>query len=154
MGCDIHTFAEKQNEDGVFEMIEGLAPFDSRSYGTFGFLAGVRNYSGVTPIAEPRGLPSDVSEEVKDEHESWSCGAHSTTWLTVAELKAFDYDANMEDRRVTKRMPGGWLNGGCTAEPGEGQSMTYRKFLGEWFFQDLQELEDAGADRVVFWFDN
>ena len=31
---------------------------------------------------------------------------------------------------------------------------TYREFLGEAFFDDLARLVAAGADRVVFWFDN
>ncbi len=31
---------------------------------------------------------------------------------------------------------------------------TYREFLGEKFFEHLANLEEAGADRVVFWFDN
>lgn len=154
MGCDIHCYAEKRNEQGVYEPIECDEPFGDRSYGIFGFLANVRNYSGVTPIADPRGIPADVSDFVKEEHASWSCDAHSASWLSTEELLAFDYDALTEDRRVTKRTSGGWLDGGCTAEPGEGKAMTYREFLGEWFFNDLEDLKKHGAERVVFWFDN
>ena len=32
--------------------------------------------------------------------------------------------------------------------------MTWRQFLGEGFMKDIAALRDAGADRVVFWFDN
>ena len=39
MGCDIHSFAEKKTQQG-WEFID-LAPFDRRSYGMYGFLAGV-----------------------------------------------------------------------------------------------------------------
>ena len=154
MGCDIHCYAEKRNEQGVYEPIEGVEAFGARVYGTFGFLADVRNYSGVTPIAEARGIPADVSEWVKAEHESWDCDAHSASWLSVQELMAFDYDAMTEDRRLTRRTAGGWLDGGCTADHGDGKAMTYREFLGEWFFNDLEDLKKHGAERIVFWFDN
>jgi hypothetical protein len=72
----------------------------------------------------------------------------------VSELLEFDYDTPMEDRRVTRQMPSGILNGGCTCEPGEGEKMTFREFLGPAFFDDLEKLKAEGADRVVFWFDN
>jgi hypothetical protein len=29
-----------------------------------------------------------------------------------------------------------------------------REFLGEWFEEALQALRVAGAERLVFWFDN
>lgn len=154
MGCDIHSNAERRNETGEWVRIPDLAPFDSRCYGTFGFLADVRNYSEVPPIAERRGIPDDVSKEVAKDYEGWSCDAHSASWLSVAELEAFDYDAIMEDRRCTKQTgPNSW-NGGSTCEPGEGKQQTFREFLGSYFFVDIEKLKEAGAERVVFWFDN
>ena len=39
-------------------------------------------------------------------------------------------------------------------EPGEGKKQTLREFLGPGFFVVLKRLQDAKADRVVFWFDN
>ena len=54
MGCDIHSYAERKTSKG-YEIIDGLHPLDWRSYGLFGFLAGVRNYSAVTPIVPRRG---------------------------------------------------------------------------------------------------
>lgn len=149
MGCDIHSFAERKNENGQWEKVPELSPFGSRSYGTFGFLADVRNYSALTPIAKRRGFPDDASREVASEYEGWGSYAHSPAWLTVAELAAFDYDAICEDRRCMRNG-----NGGSTCEPGEGRQQTYREFLGPWFFDDLKALQDAGAERVVFWFDN
>lgn len=60
MCCDIHSYAERKVgdryelvNDRVFPTEYGAphsAPFDWRSYGMYGFLAGVRNYSEVTPI--------------------------------------------------------------------------------------------------------
>jgi hypothetical protein len=153
MGCDIHSFAEKITE-GVYEKIPRLNPFNWRSYAIFGFLANVRNYSDVPPIAERRGIPLDVSNGVSLNYKDWFGSAHSPSWLSVKELIEFDYDIKIEDRRVTRQIgPRSW-DGGCTAEPGKGKETTYREFLGEKFFTDLQKLKDIGADRIIFWFDN
>lgn len=159
MGCDIYIYTERRGADG-YERVEGARfsegpdPFDWRCYGMFGFLAGVRNYSDVIPIAEPRGVPGDASSEVADEYDSLSSDAHSASWLSVSELVGFDYDRTMEDRRVTVRRASGVWDGGATAEPGRGRTMTYREFLGPLFFADLKVLSAAGADRIVFWFCN
>lgn len=146
MGCDIHTAVERQ-VSGTWRPMPELAPFDWQSYGMFGFLAGVRNYSAVPPLSEPRGLPDDVSPAVREaaDDSDW----HSHSWLSVAELAAFNYDQPLEDRRVMRNG-----NGGCTCDPGEGEMTTYREFLGSGFFDDLEKLKTAGAERVVFWFDS
>lgn len=151
MGCDIHCYAERKGARKFVKVRCNV--FDSRSYGTFAFLAGVRNYSDVTPIAERRGFPVNASQAVKTAYEGWGTDAHSPSWLSVSELTSFDYDQPMEDRRVTRRTAWGF-DGGCTSEPGGGRMTTYREFLGEWFFKDIKKLQDAGAERVVFWFDN
>lgn len=154
MGCDIHTRAEKRDESGTWRKIDGLKPFDWRNYGLFGFLAGVRNYSDVTPLSEPRGFPHDASRKVKQDYAEWMSDAHSASWLTIEELLAFDYDAEMEDRRITVQLAPNHWHGGMTAEPGGGEMVTYRAFLGQHFFDDLAKLTNAGAERIVFWFDN
>ena len=146
MGCDIHTQAERKVA-GKWEVIPGLHPFDWRSYGMFGFLADVRNYSAVPPISKPRGMAEGSPSDGDD------LGDHSYSWLTVEELTAFDYDKPMEDRRVTRTV-GNFTDGGVTAEPGGGAMTTYREFLGPHFFEDLEKLKAAGAERVVFGFDN
>lgn len=148
MGCDIHSYAERKTDDG-FEVVEGLNPFDWRQYGMYGFLADVRNYSDIKPISPQRGFPADASKFVAEEHDHWSSDAHSASWLLVEELTAFDYDAPMEDRRVTIDN-----DGGRTAPPGGGTMTTYREFFGPRFFEDLEEIKRAGATRVIFWFDN
>lgn len=150
MGCDIHAYAERAEPDGSFTYIDDVDPFPVRSYGVFGFLAGVRNYSAVPPIAERRGFPDNASADVREAYDSWASDGHSASWLTIDELLAFDYDAEMEDRRVTRN-----YDGGCTCAPGDGEKTTYRQFLGESaFFEPLYEMRNAGATRVVFWFDN
>jgi hypothetical protein len=92
-------------------MIVGLNPFDWRSYGMYGFLADVRNYSAVPSIAEKRGFPEDASEGVKAEYDDgFDC--HPASWLTVNELLIFNYDGMTESRRVTRLVAGGWMDGG------------------------------------------
>lgn len=148
MGCDIHSQAERK-VNGKWEIIPGIRPFDWRSYGMFGFLAGVRNYSAVPPIAESRGLP----EGYVDYFEGY-LGDHSFSWLSLDELIAFDYDAPVEDRRIMVQVaPNSW-NGGQTSAAGGGTMTTFRSFLGDAFFDDLEKLKAAGAERVVFGFDS
>ncbi len=182
MGCDIHTCAQRRDEDGNWVEVRGgfvhddwssgATPWDGRHYGLFGWLAGVRNYSGVTPYSEPRGLPDDFDAE---EHEAYgeklhrqhladtgehdwnlsrSVGDHSFTWFTVDELLAVDYDQLVEDRRVTREIAPGLISGGVTGEPGEGQKMTLREFLPDYYFKDLEIMKKRGAARIIVGFDS
>lgn len=160
MGCDIHSFAEVLT-DGTWVQAHGVSPeaewpdevdevFLDRDYGLFGFLADVRNYSHSPVIAEPRGLPDDVSAAIREEHDEFG-ESHGASWLTLAELFAYDYDQVFWDRRVTKNG-----NGAALADEGEGKHLTLREFLGRDYFRALDRLvlADPGAVRVVFWFDN
>lgn len=152
MGCDIHSHAEKRI-DGKWTSVP-LLPFDWRDYGMYAFLAGIRNYSAITPISTPRGLPDDASPEVRSDSESWDSAGHSHSWLSVAELVGYDYDQTIEDRRCTRKVAAGYISGAETCEAGEGEKMPLRAFLGDSFFEDLKKLQDAGAERIIFWFDN
>lgn len=67
--------------------------YDGRNYVLFGVLAGVRNEE-VTPIAEPKGLPEDMSYVVREAADQWHGDGHSRSYLTLQELKAY----NWEDR--------------------------------------------------------
>jgi hypothetical protein len=152
MGCDIHSHSEKLDGGRWLHLDDDV--FSDRNYGLFGWLADVRNYSALTPIAADRGFPADASAEAAKHYDDWSGDAHSASWVSVADLLAVDYDQAIEDRRTTKQLgPNSWT-GGATCEPGEGQKQTLREFLGEGYFADLKRLQDAGAERVVFWFDN
>lgn len=166
MGCDIHSFAETRNDDGTWQATGDVfpsiyahfgeptteEPFQNGSYALFAWLAGVRNYGEVTPLAEPRGLP-DVSRRVAEEVEIWEGDGHSYSWFTVAELLAVDYDSTqVNDRRIERNG-----DGGVTGTPGEGTVMTLRQYLGPGYFERLDLLARLGkpdAVRVVFWFDN
>ncbi len=151
MGCDIHAYAEIK-EKGKWEFT-GINPFDFRSYGLFGFLAGVRNYSEAEPIAKERGVPSDLSPEVSESNESWDSDGHSHSWVSLKELLDFDYEKKFHDMRVTRDG-----NGAARARSlDEAEHTTYREFLGHGYFKDLDELKELGDPanvRIVFWFDN
>ena len=175
MGCDIHSFAERRNkETNKWEKVEdaftldsydkermkkdkGEHPFDWRSYSLFAFLADVRNYDHCEPLAEPKGIPKDVCEEIRSEWEMWEGDGHSASHFTAKELSDFDYEKTFWNRRVTKQTAPNCWNGASLAEEGEGTVLTYRENLGEMFFTHLEELKALGEPedvRIVFWFDN
>lgn len=64
--------------------------YGGRNYQLFGILAGVRGDD--VPIAEPRGLPADLSDDLvvlrRDDVYTGdvTLGEHSFSWLTLAEL--------------------------------------------------------------------
>lgn len=160
MGCDIGAYAERR-AGGAWKAIPRLRPFDRRDYGMFGFLADVRNYSGVPPISGPRGLPKDASRALRRLHRCWdpeigedadSASRHSTSWLSLHELTNFDYDQDVEDRRVNGQKLDGIWYGASTCAPGKGRMTTYRALLGNAFFEDLRMLRAADAERIIFWF--
>lgn len=118
MGCDIHLYAEVK-VDGKWASRENWCReyddqdadnvpykdrlYTKRSYDTFAILADVRNgrgFAGIVtgegfnPISAPRGLPPDVSPQVKAQSNSWDGDGHSHSWLTLNEL--LDYDWTQE----------------------------------------------------------
>ncbi len=153
MGCDIHPYAEVRRHgvwhrvtDAIFPDVDNYlfgddkwtaAPFDARSYHMFTLFAGVRPVDGVPTIADPRGLPADVSPEVRAEHGN-DLNWHSTSWLTLGELLGVDYD---QER---------------TAPSGEVGPLREWGF-GDWYFDQIKVLQTLGGPgevRIVFWFDN
>lgn len=106
MGCDIHLVIEyrtKQqepwlllrtpipskyaSEEGVERDLLSDCLLRDRSYSFFGILAGVRAVEG-EPISEPRGLPVDMSDGLRDllGKKEWVLGDHSFSWLTFDEI--------------------------------------------------------------------
>jgi hypothetical protein len=185
MGADIHAFAERKINNKWERATEKIfdpgtstwnntsKPFSIRSYGIFGFLADVRNYSHIECITgETRGLPQDseylnsvssycsgmgaYEESVKQELFN-DGNYHSFTYVTLKELLEYDYDKVFEDRRYTKQESPNVFNGAAVAKEGEGQQKTIREFLGSWFFDEIEILKTLGEPedvRVVMWFDN
>lgn len=156
MGVDIYTHVERCNEAGKWEKVPDMEPFDWRDYGLYGWLADVRNYSAIPPIAEQRWIPDDASPEVREEFDAdWERGCYGASWLSVRELADFDYSQELNDRRITRQTGPNAFDSGATGSPEEGTITTYRKFLGDAFMRDLESLQELGNPdrvRVVFWF--
>ena len=129
MGTDIHAHAEFRNNAGQWQKIQEYDPFEGRNYNAFSLFAGVRfrnDFHGryvsvydeffwaemcVTPhpIAQPRGLPEDVSPSVKAESDSWGPDGHSHSWLSVDELTSYDYDKPLKRREPQRAQRSAFL---------------------------------------------
>ena len=120
MDCDIHSFVEKKISKGRWSKITGFksddyyekseyfssdrflkgdSPLSARNYQQFAILANVRNGRGfagldtgdrVEPIAMPKGMPDDVSDDVLNASNEWGCDGHSHSWLTAKEINEYD----------------------------------------------------------------
>ncbi len=108
MGCDIHTRAEVR-EAGVWCMVKRLwpdeyvnggltsEPYWTRNYYTFAILAGVRNFGAITPIAEARGWPDDLSADCRteydgDDDDAWLIGGEfSFSWHSLRHLLEYPH---------------------------------------------------------------
>ena len=131
MGCDIHASIEARKNKKLKEWIAVNQNVDiPRSYSLFTALAGVRNRDeGIIVISKPRGIPDDVSEGHKEEHDYWGSDGHSDSWLTFSELHEYVH-ANKNDNFDIR---------------------------GYSFYQEMDRYADRyGADnvRLVFLFDN
>lgn len=112
MGTDIHPVVERR-VDGAWQVVKAPGgryehntiaySLSDRNYFLFGVLAGLRNYD-VTPIAEPRDLPPDLSfdpqswDEHVDDDGDWDedddrwLGEHSFSWVTLRELDEYPWE--------------------------------------------------------------
>lgn len=125
MGCDIHIYVEKK-EDGRWIPVDdwvqdeygiSYVPYQKqiyygRNYDLFAMLADVRNgygFAGVDtgngfiPISLPKGLPDDVSDNIKNVSDSWGCDGHSHSWLTLKELIDYDWNQTTKHRGVVSK---------------------------------------------------
>lgn len=134
-------------------------PFMARNYGTFGFLADVRNYSGTPTIKPPRGLPNDISKEAlsvfkfEEENVVPKGGSH----ISLRELQEYNYEQIIEDKRTTetRTYTNPFQIAEVTIQGTSGPKMTLRQFLGRHFFKELELLGTIGPPdrvRLVFWF--
>jgi len=117
MGCDIHLYQEQKIDgqwkstdvwsdkykEGRLSVAYDDMAYHDRNYNLFAILADVRNgrgFAGVNtgtgfnPIAQPKGLPDDISEQVHAEAVYWHGDGHSHSWLTMREI--LDYDWNQK----------------------------------------------------------
>lgn len=159
MGTDISTWAVDKDGNNITHLGNWdtddcwtvIGPFKWRSYFIFGWLAGVRNYSELMPIAANRCIECAPKWLYSDDEDYWDW-SYGQSWVDVDELLSIDYDQIIEDRRVTMEISPGLFYGGMTCEEGNGKKMKLRDGLGEMFFDHLSELQKIGANRVYFCF--
>lgn len=148
MGCDIHPYVECRDKDTgkwvpiVMELVtpiryknsdQEVSCYNGRDYTMFGVLAGVRGVND--PIVDPRGIPYDVTDYVKEKYEAGEDCYHTPSWLTLAELRL----ATKDKKRYNKM------------ERASLKPLIHAiDFMGDqaWFFGSDMDI------RVVFWFDN
>lgn len=103
MGCDIHAYKEKlvcgkwltadewkdeEYGDEKSRDVPWQKRFTNRNYNLFGLLAkGTRGYEFAASMA-PRGLPFDLSPDVRQAAEQWDSDGHSHSFLYLHELRA------------------------------------------------------------------
>lgn len=162
MGCDIHCHIEVKING---QWHHWSAPKIDRDYSLFARMAGVRRVEP-SPIAEPRGLPPDISVITEID---WACGDgywHTPSWLSGAELDALIKErateaetgaacaTTAEERREWYYHPWrSWRRGGFGSL--FGGDFTVRQTDADVSRDDLDDHPDGVEDcRVVFWFDS
>lgn len=168
MGCDIHMYVEynrtgKAESDWLcgdyFRVADPLAEkpaikrielYGERDYSLFAVLADVRNSNLCDYIAEPRGLPDDVTEFVKREYGAWGNDAHSCSYFTLRELIDYHDEHKPQD-----------LLGYDVLKPLINKLKQRADELDliwdfEWHNSFTRDIAHKKADRIriVFWFDN
>lgn len=154
MGTDIEMYAEKKvNGKWMFAGREVVNKYYldghdqimvpeqinlNRSYDLFAVLAHVR-LTIANPISEPKGIPGDLSPEVKRMWD-WDDGdAYPASWLNLDEILGYDWECE-EDSRLGK--------------------LTHRELASQFYYEVIPYLRSLRAEegvedvRVVFWFNS
>jgi hypothetical protein len=157
MGTDIHLHTEIK-VNGVWQHYS--QPRIPRDYRLFAKLANVRNHWNIVPIAEPRGLPDDVTFTTKFDANRWDDDGHDHSWLTGVELASALawYDTGQRKGFSSEHEFFGYLFGngwGLGAQCTEHQDCRENETLGRACARAHDdswppEVEDV---RAVFWFD-
>lgn len=84
----------ERDESPVWVVESNDMVFKDRNYALFAILANIRNSENMPYISEPRGLPEDVSEEIRLQIKYGEY--HSTTWFTADELLEFNWNQTFE----------------------------------------------------------
>ena len=165
MGCDIHALMEKRDKELEWYWINKGDPEIGRDYEMFAVLANVRNYDNLPFISEPKGKPEDCSDGFKGLLEYWGSDAHSTSWLTLKELKEFDVDQEYESENlILSKDEKGKVAMTCRSTTGKhlgkvGKTKVFELWGRERWSKLIQQLEaisegDDERARLVFFFDN
>lgn len=69
--------------------MEHIKLWHGQNYTQFALLADVCNYDNQIPIAQPKGIPDDLSEVNKKHFNNWDADGYSHSYFTLKELKAY-----------------------------------------------------------------
>ena len=177
MGCDIHELIEvrvpwwpERADSPASWKCAGEAGL-GRDYEMFEVLAGVRARLGIKPIQSERGLPdeSELSEAARAMFCCEDPGLHSAGYVTLAEIKAFDIEQEIDDEHlVLSRDESGSVTSTCLSTTGKHLGpVGKRKVFALWgrdsWSRLIANLESARMRlggrtdddvRLVFAFDN
>ncbi len=143
MGCDCHLHMEIKTK-GHDRWLHWGQVSPTRSYAMFAKMANVRNFGeDIEPIADPRGLPKDITLETQIDAGLWGRDAHSHSYLDAEEIGEL---VKFYDECAGKRF-------------GFEYDFLERQYLfgNPWTcWKKYPEDNRAGvtAVRFVFWFDN
>ncbi len=173
MGTDIYLHAEKRS-DGVWNYCGELTDLEVRNYQFFAILANVMSSIRSTVpfdyIVQPRGFPSDMTEELR--HDGLLLSGHHPGWVTLRELLDFDWKGKTILRTgvVDPQIANLFGNGNqkfpkgvfAVAHDGRGPRVTwvdtYEEAVGAEFLTKLLEtlarFGSAENVRIVFSFDS
>lgn len=143
----VNPYYKENQKDNEWkeEPLELVGFCDNRNYGLFALLADVRNYSHNKPITKPKGLPNDLSKEVKADAERWGCDGHSHSYFTLKEL--LDYQKNQPKLKLSGMIPpqaAKELDENGTAPKMWCQFTTIK----DWVYREWEE-EDKSLDNLI-----
>lgn len=101
--CGAIECREQTGQEAVWRYAADLYPlYEGRNYDSFGCLFGFKNHANFRPIAEGRGLPPDISSEVRKDFERFRGEGSGMSWVSWAEIKAIDWEEEGEqaDSRI------------------------------------------------------
>ena len=177
MGTDICLYAEHRS-GGQWRSCGELEALEVRHYEFFAILANVWNPIRSTQpfdcIVQSRGLPNDMSEELRN--EALLLGGHDPGWITLRELLEFDWEGKTILRSAAvdpgiahlfgdgkQRFPKDRITGTYRlANDGRGPRVTWvdtyedavgAEFLAE-LFETLGRFGSPEDVRIVFSFDS
>jgi hypothetical protein len=181
MGMDIHCFLEEYDTlkqcwdvpkqylytSSFGENVHDI--WDDRSYWTFAWLGCNYRSKAIQPITEPRGLPFDISDKLK-QLQSYSIeDGHNCSWFTLDELleyfevpvyceKEFSQEYLNYLKRENKEVwqdPIWYKQYGGNIETK--WTMPVSEVVNEDFINIIKESvknKNPKHLRIVFWFDN
>jgi hypothetical protein len=168
MGCDIHMYVEYKTKNNINRewrcgdcfrvdnpfaekpIIKRVDLYDERDYSLFAVLADVKNSNFFEYIAEPKGLPDDVTEYVRQEYTAWGVDAHSCSYFTLRELIEY------HDEHKPKDALGYYILKPLIDRLKRRADELDLIWDFEWNNSLIGNVAHQKADniRIVFWFDN